>query len=153
MKTSHAPGTDPKDHAILNVLLENSRLSFREIAKRVKVSVATVLHRVRALEKAKIINGYTTKLNYELLGFDVQAIIELRVSSGKLFEVEYKIARHPGVMALYDVTGDFDALLVCKFQSRKSLDAFVKKIQQYDFVERTNTKLILNVIKEEPIAL
>ena len=153
MEPSSVPGTDSRDHAILNVLLQNSRLSFREIAKRVKVSVATVLHRVRVLEKVKVISGYSVRLNYELLGFDVQAVVELRVSSGKLFEVEHKIARHPGVMALYDVTGDFDAILICKFRSRKTLDAFVKKIQQYDFVERTNTKLILNVIKEEPIVI
>lgn len=144
---------DATDHAILNVLLQNSRQSFREIAKQVHVSVATVLHRVRALEKARIILGYTSKLNYEMLGFDVQAIIELRVSNGKLIEVERRISKHPNVCALYDITGDSDASIITKFRSRRELDAFVKKIQGYEFVERTNTKLILNVIKEDAIAL
>jgi len=144
---------DTTDHAILNVLVKNSRLSFREIAKQVHVSVATVLHRVRAMEKAYVIQGYTTRLNYELLGYDVQAIIELRVSNGKLLEVEKRISKHPNVCALYDITGDSDAILVTKFKSRRELDAFVKKIQSYEFVERTYTKLILNLIKEDQVEL
>lgn len=144
---------DATDRDILNALLENARLSLREIAKQVKVSVATVLNRARALEKAKVLLGYTAKLNYDALGYDVPAVIELRVSNGKLFEVEHKIAKHPSITALYDVTGDFDAIIIAKFTSRKGLDAFVKKIQSYDFVERTNTKLILNVIKEDVVKL
>ena len=142
---------DKTDRAILNVLLSNSRLSFREIAKRVHVSVATALHRVRALEKAKIIERYTARVNYELLGYDVQAVVEIRVSNGKLFEVEQKISRDPNVVACYDITGDSDGIIIAKFKSRKELDEFVKKIQLYNFVERTNTKLILNVIKEDSI--
>src|SRR3989344_5396706 len=105
---------DKTDRAILNVLLSNSRLSFREIAKRVHVSVATVLHRVRALEKAKVIERYMAKLNYELLGYDVQAVVEIRVSNGKLFEVERKISRNPQVVACYDITGDSDGIIIAK---------------------------------------
>lgn len=144
---------DTRDQKIVNVLLENSRLSCREIAKRIGCSVATVVNRMRELEKNGIIKGYTTQLDYEKLGYDVQAVISLRISKGKLFEVEKKIAVHPQVFAVYDVTGNFDAIVVAKFKSRKALDTFLKKIQTYDFVERTDTKLVLNTFKESPTKL
>ena len=143
----------PKDQKILNILLENSRLSFRQIAKKAKVSVVTVINRVKELEKEKIIKSYTAELDYEKLGYDVQAIIELRIEKGKLFEVEKKIAILSNVFAVYDTTGDFDALVIAKFKSRKSLDNFLKKIQTHDFVQRTRTKLILNTIKEKNIEI
>ena len=144
---------DARDHTIVNVLLENSRLSCREIAKQVGCSVATVISRMKALKQEGILKKYTALLDYEKLGYDVQAVISLRISKGKLFEVEKKIAVHPQVFAVYDVTGNFDAIVVAKFKSRKALDTFLKKIQTYDFVERTDTKLVLNTFKESPTKL
>ena len=142
---------DETDKKILNVLLENSKLSYREIAKRVGVSVVTVLKRVKNLEKQKIINSYTTELNYEKLGYDVHVILKMRIAKGKLIDVENKIAKNPHVFAVYDITGDFDSIVIAKFKNRRSLDAFLKKIQSFDFVERTSTSFILNTIKERNV--
>lgn len=144
---------DKKDKEILNVLLDNSRLSYRQIAQKINVSVATIMHRVNALEKDGIIKKYSAKLDYEKLGYDVQVVIEIQVSKGKLFEVEKKIATHPNVFAVYDVTGDFDVVVVAKFPTRRRMDEFLKKIQTFDFVERTRTMLILNVVKEGDIKI
>ncbi|MBW3012468.1 Lrp/AsnC family transcriptional regulator [Candidatus Woesearchaeota archaeon] len=142
---------DDLDRKILNVMLDNSRQSLREIAKKTGVSVVTVLKRVNALEKEGVIKAYTTELNYEKLGYDVSVVIHLRIAKGKLFEVEKKIAIDPHVFAVYDVTGDFDALVIAKFKNRRAMDMFLKKVQSYPFVERTETDLILNEIKEKNI--
>ena len=142
---------DPLDKNILDVLLEDSRYSFRQIAERVKVSPATVLNRIKELEKNGVIRQYTTLLDYEKLGYDVEVIIEVRISKGKLFEVEKQIAHHPNVFAVYDVTGDFDAILLTRFTDRKKMDAFLKKLQTFDFVERTHTRMILHTIKEKQV--
>jgi DNA-binding Lrp family transcriptional regulator len=144
---------DFKDINILNTLLENARLSAREIAKKTRMSVVTVLNRMKRLEKNGVINSYTTSIDYEKIGYDVQAIIELRISKGKLFEMEEKIATHKNVFAIYDVTGDVDAIVIAKFKNRISLDRFLKKIQKYDFIERTTTKLILNTIVEKMVEI
>lgn len=144
---------DNRDEKIINSLLENSKLSYRKIAKKINVSVATVMHRVKKLESEGIIKKYTVLLNYEKLGYDVPVLIDIRVAKGKLFNVEKKIAIEPNVFAVYDKTGNFDATIVAKFKSRKAMDNFLKKIQTYDFIERTETQLILNTIKEEGIKL
>ncbi len=144
---------DNTDKKILNVLIDNSRLSYRQIAKKVKVSVATVMHRVKRLEKDGIITKYTIGIKYSKIGYDMQVIIDVRISKGKLKEVEAKIATHPNVFAVYDNTGPFDATIIAKFKDRKSLDTFIKKLQSFDFVERTETKLLLWTVREHPIKL
>ncbi len=142
---------DASDEAIINALLTDGRASFRDIAKKTGLAVATVVNRVRRLEQQGIIKGYSAQLDYDKLGYDVSVIIELRIAKGKLLEVEKKIATHPNVTFLYDHTGAFDAAVIARFKTRRSMDAFIKKLQSYDFVERTETQLILNTIKEGAI--
>lgn len=139
------------DKKILNIIVENSRLSLRQIAKQANVSVATVMNHMKSLEKEGVIKKYTAKLDYEKIGYDVEVMIEIRISKGKLIDVEKKLSVHPNVFAVYDTTGAFDALLLARFQSRRKMDNFLKKIQTYEFVERTETRLILRTIKEENI--
>ena len=141
------------DKRILAELQKNSRQSYREIAKGIKSSPATVMNHVRELEKKGIIKGYTTQIDYDSLDIDVHALIEVRVQKGQLFEVEKKIAHHPYVYAVYDTTGHFDAVIIGRFPNRRLLDKFLKQVQTYPFVERTETRLILNTIKESNIEL
>ncbi len=141
-------GFDKKDQAILSVLAENSRLSLRKIAKKCGLGAATVMHRLRELEKNKIVKKYSVELDYDALGFELQAIVEVNVIKGKLFEVEKKIATHPNVSAVYDVTGESDVIIIARFKATKALDKFLKAIQSYDFVTKTKTVIVLNVIKE-----
>ena len=141
------------DIKILNALLENSRNSFRQIAKKVGVSPATVMTHINALEKNGVIKGYSALLDYEKLGFEFNVIIEVKVSHGKLHEVEKKLAEDFNVFAVYDATGEFDTTVIARFRNRRALDAYVKKIQKFEFVERTLTKLILETQKEEPLKL
>ena len=68
------------DKKILNILLDNSRLSLRQIAKKTQVSVATVMNHIKKLEKEGIIKKYTTKLDYEKTGYDVEVMVEIRIS-------------------------------------------------------------------------
>ena len=148
-KTNVHYALDEKDRKIMQVLLLDARLSYRQLAKKIGVSVVTVMNRMNRLLSFKILKGTTVTLNYHLLGYEIEAMIQLRISKGKLFEVERKIATYENVYAVYDVTGDYDAIVFARFKTRRELDAFLKKIQTYDFIERTHTSFILNTIKEK----
>lgn len=141
---------DPLDKDILDLLSEDSRLSYRQIAKKLGVSAATIMNRVNILNK-NIIKKYTAILDYEQLGYDFEVIIEVRIAKGKLIEVEKEIANNPNIFAVYDVTGDYDAMILARFSSRRKMDAFLKKLQTYDFVERTHTRMILQTIREKQV--
>jgi len=140
---------DVKTLKILKLLMKNSKLSYRQIAKKLGISPTAVISRIRSLENAGIIKKYTIELDYSKLGFDFPVIIEVRVSKGMLAEVEKRIAEHPNVLGVYDITGDFDVAILALFKTRKDLDRFVKNLQRLEYVERTYTKLILNIIKNE----
>jgi len=140
---------DEKDRKILSVLLNDSRVSLRQIAKRTGLSLSTVASRLRRLESLGIIKKYTVEIDLEKLGYVFPVIIDVKVSKGKLFEVEKEIAKHPNVLAVYDITGEYDVSVYAVFKSRKELDNFVKMLQRMNYVDRTHTKLILNVVKDE----
>jgi len=140
---------DETDLKILKFLAANARASFREIANSVGIAPATAIERVRKLRDLGILQGFTIKLNHEKLGYKLSVAIELVVRKGKLLEVERKIAHHPNVCAVYDITGETDALIIAKFKDREELDAFVKSLLRIPLVERTNTHLILNTVKED----
>jgi len=140
---------DELDHRILTVLCEDSRASSRKIAQRCSVSVGTVLTRIKRMEKAGIIKGYTIALDHEKLGYQLTAIAEITVSKGKLLEMEQAIGKSPNVCAVYDITGLTDALVIAKFRTREELSKFTKGMLAMPFIDRTNTHLVLTTIKED----
>jgi len=139
---------DIKDKKIINVLLDNSRLSYRQIAKKCKLNVATVIKRIKRLEEEKVIKGYSVCLDYNELGYDFPVMIDVRVMKGKEVEIGERIFNHPNILSVYDVTGDFDLSILARFKTRKGLDTFVKSLPQKEPIIRTNTRLIMNTIKE-----
>tara|TARA_Y100000310_G_C20547576_1_gene746360 strand:+ start:162 stop:635 length:474 start_codon:yes stop_codon:yes gene_type:complete len=138
-----------KDKRILEVLLSNSRLSYRAIAKKTGLSTATVINHFQRLKSEGVIKGFTTKIDFEKIGYDTLVLIEIRISHGKLEDVEKKIADNQHVIGMFDVTGEFDAIILARFKDRRSLDYFVKKIQTYENLERTSTRLVFDVVKHE----
>jgi Lrp/AsnC family transcriptional regulator for asnA, asnC and gidA len=144
---------DKIDEKIINEMIENAKSSLREIATKTKTSFVTVMNRIKRLEKEGVIEKYTAKINYRELGYGVNVLIEVRIAKGKLFELEKKIASSQNVYAVYDTTGEYDATILAKFKNTKQLDEFVKKLQTFEFIERTNTKLMLNIIKEAQIKI
>ena len=106
---------DDIDKKILNEYLDDARLSYREVAKRLNFAVGTILARTKKLELNNVIIGYTALLNHEKLWYDITAITEIRVSKGKLTEVEKEISKLTPTCAVYDVTGENDVIVIAKF--------------------------------------
>lgn len=140
---------DKLDWNIILSLNTNGRKSFRHIAKDLKVSLSTISNRVKRLEKEGIIERYIPVINKEKIGYDLTAVINIKLTHGKLIEVQEKISKNNHVSAVYDITGDWDSLIVAHFKDRRDLNSFIKKILSMDFVERSNTQLVLNIVKDE----
>jgi len=140
---------DEIDNKILREYLRDARLSYREVARRVRIAVGTVMSRTKRLEAVGVIRSYTAILDHEKLGYDLTAVTEITVSKGKLVEMETEIAKMPVACAVYDVTGLTDALIIAKFRSREELSDFTKSLLAMPFVERTNTHIVLTTVKED----
>lgn len=136
------------DKKILKNLLEDARFSSRQIAKRIGVSVGTVLSRIKKMEEIGLIKGYSAILDQEKLGYQLTVLTEITVSRGKLVEMEAEIAKDPHVCGVYDITGLTDALIIAKFKSREALGRFTKYLLSLPYLERTNTHVVLTTVKE-----
>ena len=140
---------DELDLSILRRLNENARQSYREIAKSLGVSISTVSNRVKRLEADGVVAGYVPVLDPKRIGYDVVAIIGVTISRGKLLEVQRRIGKDERVFGVYDVTGEWDSVIMVRFRSTRELDGFVKKLVAMENVERTYTQVVLNIVKEE----
>jgi len=136
------------DMKILQGLLEDARFSSRQIAKKVGVSVGTVLSRTKKMERDGIIKGYSVILDHEKLGYELTVVMEITVSKGRLVEMEEEIAKIPNVCSVYDVTGLTDAVIIAKFKGREELGQFTKRLLALPYIERTNTHVVLTTVKE-----
>jgi len=137
------------DIKILQGLLEDARFSSRQIAKKVGVSVGTVLARIKKMEREGIIKSYSALLDHEKLGYELTVVTEITVSKGRLVETEKEIAKIPNVCSVYDVTGLTDAVIIAKFKGREELGQFTKKLLSLPYIERTNTHVVLTTVKED----
>ncbi len=139
---------DELDLEILSILSIDGRKNKSTIADDLNRSPNTIIKRISNLEENGVIKNYGVQIDYEKLGYNIIALIELTISKGKMLEVEQDIAKIPDVFAVYDITGEYDALILARFKNRGDLSKMIKKIHTSQFVERTNTHMVLNVIKE-----
>jgi len=141
---------DELDVRILRALTVDARKSYREVARALGVSIGTVSSRVKRMETAGVITGYAPLIEPKRLGYDIVAVIGIKISRGKLLEVQKRLAREERVFGVYDVTGEWDSILMARFRNTREMDAFVKKLSATENVERTYTQVVLNVVKHEP---
>ena len=140
---------DDLDIDILRSLNENARKSFRDIAKELHISLTTVSNRVKALERNGVIQGYIPVLDATKLGYDIMVVIGIKVIHGKIVETERDLAKENGVFAVFDSTGEWDAIVMARFHNRGELNTFVKKVLDHENVDRTYTQVVLNITKDE----
>jgi DNA-binding Lrp family transcriptional regulator len=141
---------DELDVKILSLLGEDARMSCREVAEKLGVASGTVYNRVRRMTEDGVIRGYIPLLDYAKLGYGLAALVMIQVEGQHLVEVENVIAKSAEVMAVYDVTGEFDVAILARFKSQASMNKFIKDTLKIPYIRRTVTNIILNAVKEDP---
>lgn len=140
---------DETDKKILDLLNKDGRMSYRKISRELGISVGTVHNRVDKFMKSGIIKKFVPQIDHSKLGYKLTTVIGVRVKGGVLSNWENKTAYHKNVIGIYDVTGEFDAILIAKFKDTTELDAFVKELLRQGDVQRTYTQTVLNIVKED----
>ena len=144
---------DEIDRKIIRVLEKDARTSLRKISELVDVSLGTVSNRVKKMERNGVIMGYSVILNPDEIGWELNVVIGLRIQKGRLIEIQEKIAKDSRVHGVYDVTGDFDSIVIARAKNRNDLDDLSKNVLSIDGVERSITHLVLNTVKEKTATL
>jgi DNA-binding Lrp family transcriptional regulator len=136
------------DRELVNALLGDGRASLRSLGEDLDVSVTTVSNHLSDLEDEGIINGYTPKVDYDALGYDVTAIIQLKVEGSSLPEVTENLKEHKQMISVYEVTGDYDIIAVGKFADTDGMNAQIKELLTDPEIKESNTSVVLNTASE-----
>jgi len=140
---------DAVDYRIMNLLQEDCRLSYNKVAAKIGVSVGTAYNRIKILESKGLLKGYSLIIDSTKLGYSLTAVIFVQAEGGHLAAVEREVAKADCVVAVYDVTGEFDAVVIAKFKGRSELSTFIKQLAAESFVKRTVTAVSLSTVKED----
>lgn len=140
---------DDLDRRIVSALNQDARKSYRDLSRDVDASISTVSIRVRRLEAEGVIKGYAPIIDESKLGYDVLAVVGVKIHKGKLLEVQRRIAKDDRVSHVYDITGEWDSVVIVHLRSTRELDTFIKRLGSMEYVENTYTQVVLNIVKEE----
>ena len=144
---------DDIDRRILAVLLADARTSMRSIAEEVGVALGTVSNRVKRMEEMGVIHGYEVRIDAEKVGWTMTVLCGLRIEKGQLMEVQRRIADDPRVFGIYDVTGEFDSMVLARVRDRAHLDDLSKTVLSSEGIIRTVTHVVLNTVKQNGVQL
>lgn len=138
---------DDVDHQILDILIENTRTPFTDIAKKLSVSAGTIHVRVKKMEDAGIIQGSSLTLDYEKLGYSFIAYVGVFLE--KTHQTKFVLQRLkeiPNITVAHITTGKYN--IFCKIRARDTKHAkeVIFRIDDIDGVYRTETMISLEEI-------
>jgi Lrp/AsnC family transcriptional regulator for asnA, asnC and gidA len=135
---------DELDHQILDMLIENTRIPFTDIAKHLVISAGTVHVRVKKMEDAGIITGSTLSLDYEKLGYSFIAYVGvfLNNTSNTTFVIQ-RINEIPFVTVAHITTGKFNIFCKIRAKDTKHAKDVIFMIDDIEGVYRTETMISL----------
>ncbi|GAB3834572.1 Lrp/AsnC ligand binding domain-containing protein [Hymenobacter sp. 15J16-1T3B] len=146
---------DDTDRKILALLLDDAKMPYTEIARRVHVSGGTVHVRMARLEELGIVKGATLKIDYAKLGYGVNAFLGIYLLKSSVYgSVAEQLRDIPEVVSIHFTTGAYGvfARLVCR-DTQHLRDVLHDRIQLIEGIERTETLISLEETLNRPIQL
>jgi Lrp/AsnC family leucine-responsive transcriptional regulator len=148
---------DEKDIAILALIQSNSKLTAKEIARKINIPITTVFAKTKKMEDQEIIKGYRAILAPDKLESGTAAIILASVSYGasgganpiSQRVVAEEIARLAEVQEVHIITGDWDLMIKLRAENVDSIGRFVvDKLRCINGIEKTLTCMIFETVKQ-----
>jgi DNA-binding Lrp family transcriptional regulator len=146
---------DKTDLKILHILQENSKITNLDLSKKIGLSPAPTLERVKKLENTDIIQSYHAKVNQQAIGLNVKTFVQVSLAWQKdnaLNNFMAKVQEIDEIVECYIITGEADFLMkiVCKDIPTYEQLLF-KTLSQIEEIERLKTLMTLSTIKESSV--
>ena len=134
---------DDINRDILDLLLEDGRMSYRELGERVGLTAPAVTERVRKLEELGVIKGYRVVVDYEALGFPLLCVIRLNSRRGAL-GVDEVIRGIPEVIEANRVTGSESHVIRARLGSTAHLEQMLEVLWEFG-------DSVTNIVTSSPV--
>lgn len=140
---------DEIDEKILEALRKNSRASYKDIAKHVRMSDVAVHKRIKSLSE-NTIKAFTVLVDQKEYGKDTTALISLRCEVGKTADIASALAKIKDVTEVYTTLGDYDIVIKIRTNGTKSLREIVEKhITRINGINEIRTSIVFDCVKED----
>jgi Lrp/AsnC family transcriptional regulator, leucine-responsive regulatory protein len=140
---------DDIDLRILSLLQSDCRTSLVRLGEQVGLSAPAVLERIKKLDAAHVITGYSAMLDARRLGLDITAFIGVIISHPNLIgDFERQVASLRDVLECHHVTGEYTLLLKVKTANTSTLERLISQIRSLAGVGRTETMVVLSTHTE-----
>ena len=126
---------------ILEILQEEGRVSYNDLATRVGLSSPAVAERIKRMEDQGIIQGYRAVVNYPEIGYGITVFVRVVIAANKIPELEELAQKIPEVIETHHVTGTDGMILKVISGSMERLEEILREIAAYG---KTNTSLVLS---------
>jgi Lrp/AsnC family leucine-responsive transcriptional regulator len=138
---------DRIDRRIIDILVTDGRVSWKELADRVHLAPSSVADRVRRLESSGVIRGYSATIDRTALGRDVRAVVDVALPSGMApAEFEQRLAGRDEVALAMYVTGPADYTVIVDCAGAEGLDDFIRWLKTDGGAARTESKFVLRPV-------
>jgi DNA-binding Lrp family transcriptional regulator len=135
---------DKVDHLLLAKLRENARASVSELGRELGLSRTTVQSRIRRLERARVITGYSVRVAETHEKNQIHAYVMITVGPKRAAAVSAEIKRMPAVRLLQSVSGPFDMIALAVAPTVREMDDLIDGIGNLEGVERTTSSVVLS---------
>lgn len=136
---------DNVDLKILNLLSEDAKMPYTEVAKKVHVSAGTVHVRMKKMEEMGIVKGATLKIDYSKLGYDITCFLGIYLEKSSLYDkVVVELKKISEIATIRYTTGNYN--IFCKIYCKDTQhlkNVLHDKIQRVDGIESTETFISL----------
>lgn len=140
---------DERDQKIIEILSEDSRIPFTNIAKNLGVSESTVRKRIKVLEEEGVIKKYSIIVDPSKVGYKTVAIVGLDVEPPRFLSVASKLTEFNEIKYVATSTGDHMIMFEIWTRDGKELMTFIsEKIGKIDGIHRICPSIILEKLKE-----
>ncbi|MEZ4949298.1 MAG: Lrp/AsnC ligand binding domain-containing protein [Saprospiraceae bacterium] len=146
---------DKLDYKILEILMKNAELSYKEISSQLFVSPGTVHVRVKKMKEMGVIKGTQIMVDYDKLGFDIAAFLGIYLDKSSLYDdVATQLTNIPEVVGVHYTTGLYNifAKIICR-DTTHLREVLHDKIQNIAGIQRTETFISLQESIDRPIQI
>ena len=132
-----------EDERLLGLLRTNARASVSDLARELDLSRSTVQTRIQRLEQTGVIRGYVVEYGDSYMKSLVSAHVSIKVRQKLTTKTNSELRQIPQISELYAISGEYDLIAVVQAQSTEQLSHLLDEIGNLDWVERTNSSVIL----------
>lgn len=143
---------DAQDFAILRVLLQDSRKSLQDIGQEVGLSTTSCWNRIKRMEAAGAIQGYTVKVDLSQLGYQDTVIVQVNLESHSdetLYEFGRTLEQIPEVVEAYLVSGDYDYYIRIAVKDTRDYERLLReKLYKIPGIRHSKSSFVLRTLKK-----